>query len=117
MSLTCMNRFPYSCFMEQKKEGEPKKALREVANILAKVDDPELIYGFLECLLTPYEISEISSRWNLVKLIDQGISQRKIASELGLSLCKITRGSKELKKKNSPFKKFIDIKKQLDGVS
>lgn len=102
--------------MEYTNEEEPEKALREVANILAKVDDPELIYGFLECLLTPYEFSEISSRWNLVKLIDQGMSQRKIATELGLSLCKITRGSKELKKKNSPFKKFIDIQKQIDGI-
>lgn len=93
-----------------------KKALGEMARTLAKVDDPELICGFLECLLTPYELDEISSRWILVKLIDQGMSQRKIASELGLSLCKITRGSKELKKKNSPFKRFIEIQKQLDGV-
>jgi TrpR family trp operon transcriptional repressor len=49
----------------------------------------------------------ISSRWEIVKRLNKGISQRKIAKELHLSLCKITRGSKELKKLNSPMKKMI----------
>jgi TrpR family trp operon transcriptional repressor len=34
--------------------------------------------------------------------------QRKIAEELGLSLCKITRGSRELKKEGSAFRVLLD---------
>ena len=31
----------------------------------------------------------------------------------GLSLCKITRGSKELKKENSPFRRMIELAREL----
>jgi TrpR family trp operon transcriptional repressor len=80
------------------------KSMRELSAALAKTNDPQTILRFLNSLLTPNEIREISSRWELVKLLDQGYSQRQIAQRLGLSLCKITRGSRELKKKDSPFK-------------
>ena len=81
--------------------------MREIARALAETNDPQYIMRFLNSLLTPNEIREISSRWELVKLLDQGHSQRQIAKRLGLSLCKITRGSRELKKKDSPFKRMI----------
>lgn len=89
--------------------NEIKSYLHEMSLTLAKTNNADLIEEFLPCLLTQNELQEVASRWALVKMIDQGISQRKISQELGLSLCKITRGSKELKKENSPFKRMIDI--------
>ncbi len=83
-------------------------AIKELAATLAATDNKDLIEDFLKSILTPNEISEVSSRWELVKQIDDGISQRKIAENLGLSLCKITRGSKELKKEKSSFKQMIE---------
>ena len=83
-------------------------SLKELSEAFSKTDDPELIFNFLECLLTKNELSEVASRWALVKMLDKGVSQRSIASQLGLSLCKITRGSKELQKENSAFKMMID---------
>lgn len=83
--------------------------LREMSEAFSRTADSDLIYSFLECLLTKNELSEVSSRWALVKMLDEGMSQRNIASELGLSLCKITRGSKELQKEDSAFKKMIDM--------
>ena len=83
-------------------------SLKELSTAFSRTDDSKLIYNFLECLLTKNELSEVASRWALVKMLDQGMSQRKIASQLGLSLCKITRGSKELQKDDSAFKKMID---------
>ncbi len=80
----------------------------ELAKILAEIQDKELIEGFLVSILTKNELKEISGRWELVKMLDKGISQRKIAKELGMSLCKITRGSRELKKENSAFKRVIE---------
>lgn len=80
----------------------------EISKVLASIKDEKLIESFLKSILTTKEITDISSRWELVKLLDEGMSQRHIAQKLGLSLCKITRGSRELKKKNSPFKYFID---------
>jgi TrpR family trp operon transcriptional repressor len=84
------------------------KGIEELASVLSKIQDQQLILDFLRCLLTKREIDEISGRWKLVKLLDRGFSQRKIAHQLGMSLCKITRGSRELKKKNSAFKKVLD---------
>ena len=87
-------------------------ALHELAEALSRTNSPELILNFFHCLLTPKELAEVSTRWALTRLIDDGMSQRKIAENLGLSLCKITRGSKELKKENSAFQQLIDIYKK-----
>ena len=83
--------------------------LTEIAHVLTRIDDENLIIEFFESILTDNEIKDISSRWELVKLLYKGKSQRKIAKDLKLSLCKITRGSKELKKENSAFKKLVQI--------
>jgi TrpR family trp operon transcriptional repressor len=82
--------------------------IKEIASLLAKTNQQKLIQEFLESILTPAELEAISSRWEIVKMLDKGVSQRKIAKKLHLSLCKITRGSKELKKANSPMKKMIN---------
>ena len=83
-------------------------SLREIAGVLARMQDPELMQDFLICMLTKRELEELAGRWELVKLLDKGMSQRKIAEKLGMSLCKITRGSKELKKANSALKKVLE---------
>jgi TrpR family trp operon transcriptional repressor len=81
--------------------------IKDIARVLSKIDDQKLIEEFLSSILTKKELEDLSSRWELVKLLDKGISQRKIAKDLHLSLCKITRGSKELKKENSALKRII----------
>jgi TrpR family trp operon transcriptional repressor len=82
---------------------------RELAQLLAKAQEGELIESFLRCLLTPAEAADIAARWALVKALEQGIPQREIAKTLGLSLCKITRGSRELKKPNSAFERMLEL--------
>ena len=89
--------------------SDKEDSVWQIAEALSICDDADLIHGFLSSLLTEYELDEVSKRWALVQLIDEGMSQRNISKELGLSLCKITRGSKELKKPNSPFKQMIEI--------
>jgi TrpR family trp operon transcriptional repressor len=91
--------------------NDPRVAenLSGLSSILAKLDDPELIESFLHCLLTPAEIADIAARWALVKALKEKKTQREIAQDLGLSLCKITRGSRELKKPNSAFQRVLDI--------
>ncbi|MBL8966889.1 MAG: transcriptional regulator [Spirochaetaceae bacterium] len=83
--------------------------LAEMSRALASAQDAELIEGFLFSLFTPSEADEIAKRWALVKDLAEGTPQREIAKELGLSLCKITRGSRELKKEGSPFKRMLEI--------
>ncbi|MDR3131246.1 MAG: trp operon repressor [Treponema sp.] len=81
----------------------------EMTSRLAKISDHRLIEDFFRCLMTPAELADIAARWALVKALDRKIPQREIAETLGLSLCKITRGSRELKKPDSAFKRMLEL--------
>ncbi|MCL2130324.1 MAG: trp operon repressor [Treponema sp.] len=83
--------------------------LSELAAALAKTNNPLLIKNFLRRLLTPAETADIASRWALVKALEQKIPQREIAKTLGISLCKITRGSKEMKNPDQAFQKMLEL--------
>ena len=89
--------------------------IRELALLLARVKNPSLIEAFLHEILTEAEAHEISSRWELVKRLYKGESQRHIAETLGVSLCKITRGSRELKKPGSALETLLRLQGEEDG--
>lgn len=82
--------------------------VRQVARTLASIDDEDLMLELLEELLTPTELRRIEQRWQLVRLLEEGLSQREIARRLGISLCNITRGSRELRKPDSAFRQIME---------
>ena len=86
--------------------------LTELAGALAATDDSGLIRDFLYCLLTPAETADIAARWALVKELKRKTPQREIAKDLGISLCKITRGSRELKKPGSAFQRILAMRER-----
>jgi TrpR family trp operon transcriptional repressor len=99
-------------------ESVIQRAVDELTTVLAATTDKEWIRKFLYDLLTPSEIREIAGRWLLVREIDRGTTQREIARKFSLSLCKITRGSRELKKADSAFQYMISkLKEQSDSHS
>jgi len=65
------------------------------------MNDPEEMQKFFFEIFTPAEIDDFILRWRLMEMLYKGTPQRCIAAELGISLCKITRGSKILKEDNS----------------
>jgi TrpR family trp operon transcriptional repressor len=83
--------------------------LTELSFVLAKTNDPALIESFLQGILTPAESADIAARWALVKSLKGKKTQREIAKDLGISLCKITRGSRELKKPDSALQKMAGL--------
>lgn len=86
-----------------------ENALREMCNLLSKNNDSSFIYDFFGCLFTPAELEDFAKRWLLVREIDKGTTQREIAKKFHISLCKITRGSRELKKNDSAFRKLLNF--------
>ncbi len=70
---------------------------RELIRTFARIADEKTMRKFLGEILTRSEITDLTLRWKLMKMLKAGIPQRKIASTLGISLCKITRGAKVLK--------------------
>lgn len=95
----------------QTSELQTEEALKEICHLLAKADNEEFTYEFFKCLFTPPERKDFANRWLLVKEIDKGTTQREIAKKFGMSLCKITRGSKELSKPDSAFRKMLNLLK------
>ncbi len=86
-------------------------AIMEICTLLSEIDDKELIYSFFGCLFTAAELKDFSNRWHLVKELDAGTTQREIARKYGMSLCNITRGSREMKKEGSAFRIVLDMLK------
>ncbi len=80
---------------------------QEITLALASESDPANISRFFAEMLTESEMSNIVMRWELMKRLKAGVSQRQIAEDLGLSLCKITRGSKILKDKQSVVARYL----------
>ncbi len=81
----------------------------ELINTFSSITDKEEMKKFLEEILTDKERNSLSLRWQLMKDLNSGISQREIANKYHMSLCKITRGSKILKSPDSVCKKFINL--------
>ena len=84
-------------------------SIREICHLLSGITDEGLIYDFFGCLFTRAELKDFSNRWHLVKELDAGTTQREIARKYNMSLCNITRGSRELKKEGSAFKKVLAL--------
>ncbi|MCL1814026.1 MAG: trp operon repressor [Treponema sp.] len=91
-----------------------QEQIKELCQVLAVAKESDLLESFFNCLLTPAEMADIASRWALVKDLREGKPQREIAKNLGVSLCKITRGSRELKKTGSAFLRVLTILDNLD---
>ncbi len=87
--------------------GAFKKAqLEELIGIMQTLS-PATLASFLEDILTPQEFKAIIERWQLVKMLKSGVPQRTVAKKLGVSIAKITRGSRALQNKRGGFNQVL----------
>ena len=90
--------------------------LRPLARAMVKVGEEDALATLLDEILTPCEASDLAKRWRLLELLRSGESQRSICLKLQVSLCKVTRGSRILKQKDSMVAKLLpDAKKQTSS--
>jgi len=73
-----------------------EKELQSLAEVIRNLQSKTEIVDFLKGILTPKEIQELHLRLQIVQKLKKGEPQRKIASDLGVGIATITRGSKEL---------------------
>ncbi len=85
-----------------------KPITKELIDIFTRTTDRKQMEVLFQEIFTPNEIDTLTLRWQLLKDLYEGKTQRKIAAEHKISLCKITRGSKLLKAKDSYLKKVLD---------
>jgi TrpR family trp operon transcriptional repressor len=73
-----------------------KQNITQLVNAFLENKSSEEMSAFLKGILTSKELSELSTRLKIVKMLKQGIPQHKIAETLGVGVATVTRGSKEL---------------------
>ena len=83
------------------------KNIEEISTLIKNFYTEAEIIAFFKELLTESELETLSKRWRIMRMLASGSTQREIANELGVSLCKVTRGSKILKDKNSILTKCL----------
>lgn len=59
-------------------------------------------------ILTPQELDSLAERWQIVQELAKGTSQRDISQKLGVSISKVTRGSRAMQYGTGAFKDLID---------
>ena len=82
-------------------------SIEEITNFILKLNSKEEAQAFLKEMLSEAEMSALSKRWRIMSMLAEGRTQRDIVKELKVSLCKVTRGSKLLKDKNSVITKHF----------
>jgi len=87
----------------------------ELEKIFADIQNHQEMVTFFQEIFTQKEIKDLELRWELLKELHAGHTQRNIASRHKISLCKITRGSKILKKPGSITKKLLDARYGAGG--
>ncbi len=94
--------------MSRNDASDLKLNLADICTVLCSISDPDQMQEFLTEILTPSERRDLVLRWELMRRLKKGVSQRQIAVELGISLCKITRGAKILKQDHSTSKRYLN---------
>ncbi|MBP5757467.1 MAG: transcriptional regulator [Spirochaetales bacterium] len=81
--------------------------LSEIIDIFSRTTDKREMRSLFEDVFTDAERTDIAKRWYIFKELYKGTPQRKIAKDMEVSLCKITRGSKTLKNDQSVIKRVL----------
>lgn len=96
--------------MNRNKQSE----IHELTDFISKIENKNEVINFMIEILTEAELETLSKRWRIFKMLIAGKTQRDIAQELKVSLCKVTRGAKILKNQKSIVRKYL-IKEKNNG--
>jgi len=86
---------------------------KELINVLSKVaKDKQLLADFIKDILTPREFDNLSVRWQIVKRLAKGEHHAGIAEDLNLGVATVTRGSREMRKKEGGLRRALKVAKK-----
>ncbi len=80
---------------------EISQSTEDLITLFSSIQDKDEIKQLFSELFTTSELRDVVLRWQLLKDLTSGMTQRAIAAKYNISLCKITRGSKILKNQDS----------------
>jgi TrpR family trp operon transcriptional repressor len=81
--------------------------LYEISSFIKGLKSEEEICKFFCEIFTDSELDALEKRWHIVTLLKEGKTQREIANDMHVGLCKVTRGAKILKNPNSLCVRYL----------
>ncbi len=82
-----------------------KKEFNDLICSINKVKEVEELFN---ALFTPSEYEEFVKRWQIIKMLLEGKSQRAVSAELSVSITTVGRGAREIKYGNSHLKEYFN---------
>lgn len=79
---------------------------QELGKLLASIRDTEEARELLTALLSPAERRDIAERWQIVKHLIAGRTQREVRDLINVSIATVTRGAREVRYGNGALQKF-----------
>jgi len=98
----------YYVSMHRNRHSSGQIDLNDLASAFCQITDVDRMKQFFHEIFTDNERIDLSLRWRLMELLKTGMAQRRIAAELGISLCKITRGARIIKNRRSVTNQILD---------
>ena len=92
------------------------KLPEDLLRVFAALSTPEDIALLFSDLLTPSETVSLGERWEIVKLLASGHSERTTRDSLGVSVTTVSRGSRQLKYGHGGFALAFDRLPQVGGL-
>lgn len=84
------------------------KKTKELFQAFLKLETTDEVANFCRDLMTEPEIQEFAGRWQVAKLLNQGMSQRKTSAISGVSIATVTRVNQWLKRGMNGYKTALD---------
>ncbi len=83
---------------------------REVIEVIHKIGkEKELLADFIKQILTPREFDNLGVRWQIIKRLEKGEHHQAIAEALHLGVATVTRGSREMRKKDGGLRRALKV--------
>ncbi|NUJ97160.1 helix-turn-helix domain-containing protein [Candidatus Gracilibacteria bacterium] len=86
---------------------QENNSIEKISKVFLQIKDKVDFEASLADILTPAEIHDIAERIRILEMLKAGISQRKIALELGISITTVTRGSRIFKYDGKAITKYL----------
>ena len=103
-----MKKFRMDPFPTDTPSSYPTPAMKELIQAVLALKNETEAKNFFRDLLTMAEIREFANRWQMVKMLYQGVSYGKIATKLKVSTATVTRVAHWLRNGFGGYKAVAD---------
>jgi TrpR-related protein YerC/YecD len=93
------------------------KQMKELFRAIADLQDPQQVADFLRDLCTIHELEAMAHRWEVARLLDQGLPYLEVAERTGASTTTVTRVAQWLRNGEGGYRAALDRTKRAGRSS